>query len=235
MNARAPLTGALPHGEEKRAAVETMFDRIAPTYDRTNRVISLGLDRGWRRRAVGRLAAAPGGRVLDVGCGTGDLCRELARRGLRPVGVDRSAGMLAAAHVDAPLVRADAERLPFPDATFDGVVSAFTLRNVVGLDAMLRECARLLAPGGRLVALETAVPERLVWRIGNAAWFRGAVPLLGRLLAGDAAAYRYLPRSTAYLPPPAELMARVGAAGFAEVRHDTMTGGSVQLLVGTRP
>ena len=225
----------LPEGEEKRVAVESMFDRIAPTYDRTNRVISLGLDHGWRRRAVARLEAVPGACVLDVGCGTGDLCRELARQGLRTVGVDRSAGMLAAARVDAPLVRADAERLPFPDGRFAGVVTAFTLRNVVDLDAMLHECVRVLAPGGHFVALETAVPARLVWRIGNAVWFRGAVPLLGRLLAGDTDAYRYLPRSTAYLPPTSELTRRLAVEGLADVRHDTMTGGSVQLLVGRRP
>src|SRR5580704_13370833 len=110
MSAPAPAA-KLPTGEEKRAAVESMFDRIAPTYDRTNRVISLGLDHGWRRRAVARLEAGPGAPVLDVGCGTGDLRRELGRHGLRTVGVDRSAGMLAAATVTAPLVRADAERL----------------------------------------------------------------------------------------------------------------------------
>ena len=233
---RTPVSPAteLPAGEAKRAVVETMFDRIAPTYDRTNRIISLGLDRRWRRRAAAALQAAPGARVLDVGCGTGDFCRELTRHGIDAVGVDRAAGMLAAARVEAPLVRADAERLPFPDASFDGVVTGFTLRNVVDLDAMLRDCARLLVPGGRFVALETAVPERLAWRVGNAVWFRGAVPVLGRLLAGDADAYRYLPRSTAYLPPTAVLTGRLAAAGLDDVRHDTMTGGSVQLLVGTR-
>ena len=234
MSAPAP-PAKLPEGEAKRVAVETMFDRIAPAYDRTNRIISLGLDHGWRRRAVARLDAPPGTRVLDVGCGTGDLCRELARRGLRPVGLDRSAGMLAAAHVDGPLVRADAERLPFPDGSFGGVITAFTLRNVVDLDTMLHECARVLAPGGRLVALETAVPARLVWRIGNAVWFRGAVPLLGRLVAGDTDAYRYLPRSRAYLPPTAALTGRLMEEGLTDVRHETMTGGSVQLLVGRRP
>ncbi|HEV2309347.1 MAG TPA: class I SAM-dependent methyltransferase, partial [Acidimicrobiia bacterium] len=93
----------------------------------------------------------------------------------------------------------------------------------------------VLAAGGRFVALDTAVPARLVWRIGNAVWFRGAVPLLGRLVAGDTDAYRYLPRSTAYLPPPAELTRRLVEEGLADVRHETMTGGSVQLLVGRRP
>ncbi|HEY6317448.1 MAG TPA: ubiquinone/menaquinone biosynthesis methyltransferase [Acidimicrobiia bacterium] len=233
MTARTSTT-TLPEGDEKRVAVEAMFDRIAPTYDRTTRVISLGLDQRWRRRAIAALDAPPGAQILDVGCGTGDLCRELVRHDLRAVGVDRSAGMLAAARVDAPLVRADAERLPFPDATFDGVITAFTLRNVVDLDAMLRDCVRLLVRGGRFVALDTAVPERLVWRVGNAVWFRGVVPLLGRVLARDADAYRYLPRSTAYLPPSAALTASLEDLGLVDVRHETMTGGSVQLLAGVR-
>ena len=231
MSPSAARTVPLPEGESKRVAVETMFDRIAPAYDRTNRVISLGLDRRWRHRAVASLGATPGAWVLDVGCGTGDLCRELAAAGLAAVGVDRSAGMLAAARTDQALVRADAEQLPFPDACFDGVITGFALRNVVDLDAVFHGAARLLRPGGRFVALETAVPERRAWRLGNTVWFRWTVPLLGRLLAGDADAYRYLPRSTAYLPPTPVLASRLEAAGLVEVRWHTMTAGSVQLLV----
>jgi demethylmenaquinone methyltransferase/2-methoxy-6-polyprenyl-1,4-benzoquinol methylase len=211
-----------------------MFDRIAPRYDRMNRVISLGQDVRWRRRAVAALDLAPGARVLDLACGTGDLCRELVSAGYRPVGVDRSDGMLKEASTDAPLVRADAERLPFLDASFDGVVCGFALRNFVELDPVFRACARVLRPGGRLVALDAAVPARLVLRLGNAAWFRGAVPLIGRVFGHDADAYRYLPRSTAYLPDPQVLLSRLGSAGFGPVRRSTMTGGSVQLLVGVR-
>src|ERR1700694_3044311 len=96
----------LPRGDEKRAAVESMFDRLAPRYDRVNRVISLGLDQGWRRATLATLGLAPGSLVLDLGCGTGDLCRALTRGGHRAVGIDLSAGMLEAANCDAPLVRA---------------------------------------------------------------------------------------------------------------------------------
>jgi demethylmenaquinone methyltransferase/2-methoxy-6-polyprenyl-1,4-benzoquinol methylase len=227
-------TEPLPQGARKRVAVEAMFDRIAPRYDRMNRVISLGQDVRWRRRAVATLDLPPGARVLDLACGTGDLCRELDEAGHRAVGVDLSQGMLEAASTDAPLVRADAARLPFRDATFDGVICGFALRNFVDLDTVFRACARVLRPGGHLVALDAAVPDHLVLRLGNAAWFRGAVPLIGRWFGRDAEAYRYLPRSTAYLPEAEALRSCLAGAGFGVVRRSTMTGGSVQLLSGVR-
>ena len=226
--------GELPTGESKRRAVEGMFDRLAPSYDRMNRVISLGQDKRWRRHTVDSLALPPGSLVLDVACGTGDLCRDLASYGHKPIGVDFSAGMLAAATTRAPLVRGDAGALPFPDRSIDGIVCGFALRNFVDLDAVFAECARALRPGGRLAALDATVPTNPLLRAGNAVWFRGAVPLLGRVVAHDAEAYRYLPKSTAYLPPIPELEQRVRSAGFRDVRHTTLTGGSVLLLTGTR-
>jgi len=235
MTVSTSSTEPLPQGDSKRVAIEAMFNRIAPRYDRMNRLISLGQDVRWRRRAVATLDLQPGARVLDLACGTGDLCRELDSAAYRPVGVDLSQGMLEEASTDAPLVRGDAERLPFRDAIFDGVICGFALRNFVELDTVFRACARALRPGGRLVALDAAVPDRMMMRLGNAAWFRGAVPLIGRWLGRDAEAYRYLPRSTAYLPEPPALLACLAAAGFATLDRSTMTGGSVQLLVGTRP
>jgi demethylmenaquinone methyltransferase/2-methoxy-6-polyprenyl-1,4-benzoquinol methylase len=224
----------LPQGDAKHDAVEGMFDRLAPRYDRMNRIISLGLDRRWRRRTVDELGAVPGARVLDLACGTGDLCRDLVARGYAPVGVDFSAGMLAAAHVDSPLVRGDGAALPVATGTFDAVTCGFALRNFVDLDPVFAECARALRPGGRFAALDATVPTNPVLRAGNAVWFRGAVPLLGRIVAHDPEAYRYLPESTAYLPPAAELVSRLEAVGFRDVRHTTFTGGSVLLLTGTR-
>ena len=226
--------GELPRGAEKRRAVAAMFDRVAPRYDRMNRVISLGLDRRWRRRTVDALHLAPGARVLDLACGTGDFSIDLSESGHHPVGVDFSAGMLAATRAGAPMTRADAAALPFRDESFDAVVCGFALRNFVALDAVLDACARVLRPGGVIGALDASVPEHALLRAGNAVWFRGAVPVLGRLFSRDPEAYRYLPASTAYLPSPAELVAIFADAGFSEVQRSTMTGGSVQLVVGTR-
>jgi demethylmenaquinone methyltransferase / 2-methoxy-6-polyprenyl-1,4-benzoquinol methylase len=226
--------GDLPQGDTKREAVESMFDRLAPRYDRMNRIISLGLDRRWRHRTVAELGVPAGARVLDLACGTGDLCRDLAAVGCVAIGVDFSAGMLSAARTDAPLVRADGACLPVADGSVDGITCGFALRNFVDLDTVFPECARVLRPGGRFAALDATVPTNPVMRAGNAVWFRGAVPLLGRVLAHDAEAYRYLPKSTAYLPDAPELADRLAGAGFADVRHASLTGGSVLLLTGTR-
>ncbi|HMG25897.1 MAG TPA: ubiquinone/menaquinone biosynthesis methyltransferase [Acidimicrobiia bacterium] len=224
----------LPEGDDKQHAVEAMFDRIAPRYDRLNRIISLGQDQRWRRHTVAALGLSPGATVLDLGCGTGDLCDVVTADGYAAIGVDFSAGMLAAAHTRAPLARADALALPAPDASVDGVVSGFALRNFVDLPRFFRECARVLRPGGRLAALETGEPASPLLRAGHHLWFRRVVPLVGARLAHDAEAYRYLPRSTAYLPPPGDLLALVEAAGFAAVERRTFTAGAVQLLTGTR-
>jgi demethylmenaquinone methyltransferase/2-methoxy-6-polyprenyl-1,4-benzoquinol methylase len=225
---------ALPQGDRKRVEVEGMFDRLAPKYDRMNRVISLGLDRRWRRRTVDALALPAGSRVLDLACGTGDVCNDLARIDADAIGVDFSAGMLAAAHTSAPLARADGAMLPFPDDAFDGVVCGFALRNFVALSVVFTECARVLRQGGRFAAVDATVPDNPIMRAGNAVWFRGAVPVLGRLLAHDEDAYRYLPKSTAYLPSHENLAMALARADFYDTRVDTFTGGSVLLLTGTR-
>jgi demethylmenaquinone methyltransferase / 2-methoxy-6-polyprenyl-1,4-benzoquinol methylase len=224
----------LPRGEQKRRDVERMFDRIAPRYDRLNRIISLGQDRRWRRRTVESLQLAPGATALDLGCGTGDLCDDLGRAGFRAIGIDFSAGMLSAAHTRAPLVRADALRVPLPDGSADGVVTGFALRNFTDLAAFFHECARVLRRGGRLAALDASEPTNPVLRAGHDLWFRRLVPRIGAVLSHDADAYRYLPRSTAYLPAVGELMALLSDAGFADVQRATFTGGAVQLVTGTR-
>ncbi len=231
----AGLSGVeLPTGDDKRATVTAMFDRVAPTYDRLNRVISLGQDAGWRRRTVDALGLPAGARVLDLACGTGDLCRDLERLGLRPIGVDLSAGMLAHRRVDSPLVRADVLALPVTDHSADGVTCGFALRNLTDLDAFVRECVRVLRPGGRVAFLDAAEPTGRLVRLGHGAWFRHAVPAIGGLF-GDRAAYRYLPASTAYLPDGDGLVALLAAAGLDDVCRRTMMAGAVQLLTGTRP
>jgi demethylmenaquinone methyltransferase/2-methoxy-6-polyprenyl-1,4-benzoquinol methylase len=224
----------LPRGDEKRRRVEFMFDRVAPRYDRVNRIMTFGLDRRWRRRAVHALALPPGGRVLDLGCGTGDLCEELRAAGHAAIGIDVSAGMLAAAHTHAPLVRADALRVPVPSRSFDGVVSGFALRNVVDLAVLFSESARVLRSGGRVAMLETDAPAARLLRAGHRLWFGGIVPAIGARFGSDREAYRYLPRSAAYLPPAAALLGLLRAAGFTDVRRRSLGAGAVQLVTGTR-
>ncbi|MDQ1437693.1 MAG: demethylmenaquinone methyltransferase / 2-methoxy-6-polyprenyl,4-benzoquinol methylase [Acidimicrobiaceae bacterium] len=227
------MTATLPQGDEKVRAVRAMFDAIAPRYDLVNRLMTFGLDVRWRRRAVRALDLPAGSLVLDLAAGTGDLCRDVARAGLRPVGVDLSFGMLAHARTDAPLLQADALRLPFPDATADGVVSGFALRNFVDLGAFLHEAARVVRPGGRVALLDVAQPSNPILRAGHALYFGKVVPRIGGLLS-DAAAYRYLPQSVAYLPGRDGILALVRDAGFVDVEHRLLTGGITQLIVGTR-
>jgi demethylmenaquinone methyltransferase/2-methoxy-6-polyprenyl-1,4-benzoquinol methylase len=223
----------LPDLDDKARAVEAMFDQIAPRYDALNRLLTFRMDVGWRRSAVRALALPDASRVLDLACGTGDLCRTLIRAGHHPVGVDFSAGMLRTAHTDAPLVRADAMRLPFADATFDGITCGFALRNFAALAPVLAECGRVLRPGGRVALLDVAEPMSPVVRSVHGAWFRHVVPFVGGLVS-DRAAYRYLPASTAYLPPVPELLALVVAAGIVDVSRRTLGFGAAQLVTGTR-
>ena len=223
----------LPQGEEKATAVRGMFDAIAGRYDVVNRVMTFGLDVGWRRRTVGELHLPRGSRVLDVACGTGDLCRELARRGHRPVGFDFSFGMLRAARTDAPLVQADALRLPVRDGAADGVTCGFALRNLVSLEAFFGELARVVRQGGAIAVLDASEPDNAFLRAGHHVYFRKVVPAIGGLLS-NRDAYAYLPRSLAYLPPPAEMLAMLASAGFPHARRISLTGGAAQLLVGIR-
>jgi demethylmenaquinone methyltransferase/2-methoxy-6-polyprenyl-1,4-benzoquinol methylase len=197
---------------------------------------------GWRRRTVLSLGLAPGSTVLDLACGTGDLCLELGRHGLTAVGVDRSAGMLSAAQTDAPLVRGDGLTLPFRSGGLDGIVCGFALRNFAALPPVLAECARVLRPGGRLALLEVDAPSNPLLRLGHRVWFGKVVPFVGGLVAARSgaprerasAAYRYLPASVAYLPPTPELLALIAAAGFSAVEHRPLSGGIAQLVTGTR-
>jgi demethylmenaquinone methyltransferase/2-methoxy-6-polyprenyl-1,4-benzoquinol methylase len=227
------MTAVLPQGDEKARMVRAMFDAIAPRYDLVNRIMTFRMDVGWRRRAVRELRLPAGSLVLDLAAGTGDLCRELATAGHRPVGVDLSFGMLAVARTDAPLLQADALRLPFPDAVAAGATCGFALRNFVDLGAFLLELARVVRPGGRISLLEVAEPGNPLLRWGHGVYFGSVVPRIGALFS-DAAAYRYLPRSVAYLPPPAELVATIAGAGFADVVRYPLNGGISQLLVATR-
>jgi demethylmenaquinone methyltransferase/2-methoxy-6-polyprenyl-1,4-benzoquinol methylase len=226
-------TKNLPTGEDKVRAVRAMFDAIAPRYDLLNRILTFGMDVGWRRKTVRQLGLEPGSLVLDLACGTGDLCRDLAGGGLRAVGFDLSAGMLAAARTDAPLVLADVLTLPVATASADGATCGFALRNVADLGAFFAELGRVVRPGGRIGLLEVAEPRWRPARTVHAFYFHRVVPVVGGVLS-DRAAYRYLPASTAYLPDPAEMLAMLSAAGFPDCGRKLLGMGAAQLIVGTR-
>lgn len=210
-----------------------MFDTIAPRYDLVNRVMTFGLDRRWRRAAVASLGLGPGSVVLDVACGTGDLCRDLASAGFHPVGLDMSMGMLAHARTPAQLVNTDALAMPLAPASVDGVVSGFALRNFAGLEPLFGELGRVVRPGGRVALLDVAVPANPFMRAGHSVYFGHVVPRIGALLS-DRDAYRYLPKSVAYLPEPASMLEALGDAGFDRVDRRLLSGGITQLITATR-
>ena len=224
---------SLPQGDEKKAAVRAMFDAIAPRYDLVNRIMTFRLDVRWRRRTVRDLALPGHSTVLDLASGTGDLCIDLRRAGHRPISIDLSYGMLAADRSGAPRVQGDILRLPFADAAVDGVTCGFALRNLTDLAAFFAELARVVRPGGRIALLDVGIPENRLIRFGNDIYFGKVVPMIGALLS-DAAAYRYLPKSVAYLPSPDEMVRSLQRAGFPDARHRLLSGGLTQQLTGTR-
>jgi demethylmenaquinone methyltransferase/2-methoxy-6-polyprenyl-1,4-benzoquinol methylase len=223
----------LPVGEEKVVAVRSMFDAVAPRYDLVNRIMTFGLDVRWRRRALRDLRLPPRTRVLDLASGTGDFCRELDTAGINAIGLDLSLGMLQNARTGVPLAQADVLRLPVPDGSVDGVTCGFALRNLVALPPFFTELARVVRPGGRIALLDVGEPTNPVLKWGHGIYFGKVVPLIGGLLS-DPAAYRYLPKSVAYLPEPAVLLEMVRAAGFSDATRTLLAPGAAQLLVGTR-
>jgi demethylmenaquinone methyltransferase/2-methoxy-6-polyprenyl-1,4-benzoquinol methylase len=213
--------------------VRKMFDAIAPRYDLVNRIMTFRLDTRWRRRAVRDLALPANSTVLDLAAGTGDLCIDLRRAQLLPIAIDLSFGMLSNDRSNAPRAQADILRLPMPSESVDGIICGFALRNLVDLEIFFTECARVIRPGGRIALLDVGVPHNPLVRFGNNIYFGKVVPRIGALLS-DAAAYRYLPRSVAYLPDRSVLVAQLQRAGFADAVHTQLSGGLTQLMVGTR-
>jgi demethylmenaquinone methyltransferase / 2-methoxy-6-polyprenyl-1,4-benzoquinol methylase len=226
------------------AYVRGLFTAVAPRYDFLNHLLSLNVDRGWRRTAVARLGweAKPDGVYLDLCAGTMDLAAALARqRGFRGrvVGADFVVPMLVRGRGKAPPERAvpvaaDALALPFPDAQFDGALVGFGVRNLGDLDAGLREAARVLRPGGRFVILEFATPRFAPLRAAYLFYFRRILPTIGRLVSKHRDAYTYLPESVLAFPEPEALARRVAAAGFHDVGFELLTGGICALHHATR-
>ena len=233
-----PITGGAP----KRAYVQRMFKGIAPRYDLLNHLLSLNLDRRWRRRAVDRLAweATPSGTFLDLCAGTLDLAAELGNRvgfAGRVIGADFAQEMLRQGRGKsdrAVACNADALALPFGDGAFDGATVGFGVRNLMDLDAGLREAARVLKPGARLVILEFTTPRRQPLRGLYLLYFRRLLPLIGRLVSKHRDAYSWLPASVGAFPGPEALGARMGEAGFREVRYELLLGGVCAIHVGIR-
>lgn len=227
---------ALPSREDKHATVRSMFDRIAPRYDHMNRLLTAGLDQRWRRAALETIRVGFGDRVLDLASGTGDLAELAAARGAEVIAVDFAGEMLRNAKkrgIRAALVQADGEKLPLPDGSASVAVCGFALRNFVSLPSIFLELARVLEPGGRIALIEVDRPTKPVIRQGHAFYFDRVVPFIGGLLS-DRAAYAYLPASTAYLPPEAELLAMLRRAGFEDVQRTSHLLGAVQTLTGVR-
>jgi len=219
-----------------------MFARIAGRYDLMNRLMTFGRDRAWRRLVAREAGLRPGGRLLDLGTGTGEIAREaLAAAGpLLAVGADFTLPMMAVGRSRPGgerilWVGADALRLPFPDATFDAVTSGYLLRNVADRLAALREQVRVVRPGGRVVCLDTSPPPPGPLRPFVLLHLRLVIPLLGRLVTGDAEAYRYLPATTERFRTPEELAALMREAGLGQVRYHRLMLGTVAVHVGVRP
>jgi demethylmenaquinone methyltransferase/2-methoxy-6-polyprenyl-1,4-benzoquinol methylase len=224
--------------------IRGMFDRIAGIYDPLNTAMTMGLHHRWRERAADRAELGPGDTALDACCGTGDLALELAGRvapGGAVIGADFSERMLDLAREKASQrgasgVRfewADALHLSYDDASFDAVTVGFGVRNFADVEAGIRELARVLKPGGRLVVLEITQPQRPPLSTFFALWFDRLVPVLGTL-AGDREAYSYLPESVKRFPSPEGLAAIMDGAGLEGIRYTVLAGGIIAIHSGTR-
>lgn len=231
-------------GAAKRAYVRRIFSEIAPRYDLLNHLLSAGVDRRWRARAIEALAWTedPRATYLDLCAGTLDVAARLAREdgfGGLVVGADFAEPMLRAGSSKAPRSRvapvvSDALSLPMRDASVAGAIVAFGIRNLASLDDGLREVARVLRPGGRFVILEFATPRLPVVRTAYRLYFHRVLPAIGRLVSGHPTAYRYLPASVDNFPEAAQLAERMRAAGFSEVRWTSLSLGIAALHIGRR-
>ncbi|MEJ2540831.1 MAG: class I SAM-dependent methyltransferase [Gemmatimonadota bacterium] len=239
-----PDPQAIPsRGADREKQVQEIFSEIAPRYDLLNHVLSLNIDRAWRRKTVDRLGweDTPDGTYLDACAGTYDLSLELAGRtgfGGRVVASDFAQPMLVVGQdklKDAPVVPVcgDTLRLPFSDGTFHGATVGFGVRNLSDLDLGLREFRRVLRPGARLVILEFTVPPNAIMRGLYLFYFHRILPLVGRVVSGHPWAYTYLPESVKEFPGPQELARRVEAAGFRDAGYQLLTGGIAALHWGT--
>lgn len=228
----------------KKENIKELFDNIAPDYDKLNHILSLNIDKSWRRKAVREIVDNERSlKVLDVACGTGDFTIEIARKmsGGSVTGIDLSEGMMsvgrekaAAAGIEAVLEYGDCESLRYEDNTFDRVAVAFGVRNFEHLDLGLKEMWRVLDKDGKLVILELSVPSNPVIRWCYKLYFLNILPAIGGFVSGNKGAYRYLPASVLHFPAPDKFVAMIHEAGFREVRHRAFTFGICRMYVGIK-
>jgi len=231
----------------QKEKIQQMFDGIAPDYDRLNHLMSLGVDRTWRRRALRQIVTPDRPQqILDIACGTGDFSLAIARRmhpGSRITGLDLSEGMLAVMRRKVEKAglaeriaceQGDSEQMRWEDGSFDVVTIAFGIRNFAHREAALQEILRVLKPGGRLVILELSVPENRILRWCYNLYFMHFVPWIGGLVSGDKAAYRYLPASVQQFPGRREWTATMVRCGYTQVRHKAFTFGLCRMYAGEK-
>lgn len=223
-----------------------MFDGIAPTYDRLNHLMSLNVDKLWRKYALREIVDGSVQQILDVACGTGDSTISIAKAGnpgSRVTGVDISEGMMAlvmqkaareGVHDRIRLKVADGEDLPFGEGSFHRVTCAFGIRNFEHKEQGLREFYRVLRPGGKAVILELSVPTGRTARRLYDVYFMHVLPWVGGLISGDKAAYRYLPASVHAFPSPDVFMEMLRDAGFTQVRHRSLSFGLCRMYIGEK-
>jgi demethylmenaquinone methyltransferase/2-methoxy-6-polyprenyl-1,4-benzoquinol methylase len=240
------MEGVMPSAPDKTPSrIAGMFDAIAPRYDLLNHLLSAGLDRRWRERAVDALELTPGMRLLDLCTGTADVAIAAARRPTRPsiVGIDFAATMLTLGlqkvrdrQLDRQiqLIRGDATRIPVADETCQAATIAFGIRNVAEPEKAIAELARVLTPGGRLAILEFGAPRVPGIRTMYDWYFRYLLPLVGRTVSKHQSAYSYLPASVTSFPPPAEFARMLSTHGFQNVTPVPLTLGIVYLYTAIR-
>jgi len=225
----------------KTENIERMFDTIATDYDKLNHLLSLDIDKTWRKRALKHIE---GERVLDLACGTGDFSIEIARHtGAQVCGIDLSEGMLAVMREKVAelgltdritVQKGNAETIAFPDCTFDRVTIGFGIRNFEHREVALKEILRVLKPGGKLVILELSVPSGTILRGLYKLYFLHILPWIGGKISGDRSAYEYLPASVLKFPPKKEWMATMSSCGYANVSHKAFSLGICRLYIGEK-